>query len=209
MSEEVMDESLKTIVKGAGIVFFGLIVSKVLTYGFIVFVARYFGSADYGLFSLGLAILSLFMMVVLLGTQNGVIRYTSHYLAKKNEKGVRSVILSTIKMVLPFSLLLSFVMFISSEFMAVNIFHEPRLTGIFIVLSFSIPFSAMFGIFTSVFVGFKRIKYQVYSESVFIKLMILVLTVSFGLLGFGVLGMVVYISSHFLTTFGQSYILTS
>ena len=55
MSDEI--SSLKKIVRGAGIVFLGLIASKTISYFYRIFIARYFGPEDYGLFSIALSII--------------------------------------------------------------------------------------------------------------------------------------------------------
>ncbi len=188
MPEEVGNGYLKTIVKGAGIVFIGLFVSKILSYLFRIFIARYFGLGDYGLFSLGLAVLSFFATFAILGLQTGVIRYTAHYRAKGDKKRVKGVITSSIKLVLPASVIMSFLMLISSPYLAINVFKEPELVNVLLILSLSIPFSALFAVLVSVFTGFKQIKYKVCSESFFINLAKLVFIIAFGAWGFGVVG---------------------
>jgi len=176
------------IVKGASIVFVGFIISKFFSYLYRLFIARYFGPTDYGLFSLGLAVLGLFTTIALLGLSSAVIRYTAYYKAKNDERRVKGTITSSLKMALPFSILLSILLIILSPYLAVNLFQEQELMGVLIILSFSIPFSTLFYIFVSVFVGFKRIKYQVYSENIFSNLAKLIFITIFGILGFGVLG---------------------
>ncbi len=188
MPEEAGNEALKTIAKGAGIAFIGIIASKFFTYLFRIFVARYFGPGDYGLFSIGIAVLSFFMVFALLGLQTGVIRYIAHYRAKGDDNRVRGVITSSIKMVLPTSVVMCILMMILSPYLAVNVFSKPGLAGILLVLSISIPFSVMITILASVFVGFKQNKYQVFSEQISVNLAKLVLVILFGILAFGIVG---------------------
>ena len=54
---------LKVIAKTSLIVFVGLLVSKILTYLYRIIIARYFGPEIYGLFSLALTIVSLFIII--------------------------------------------------------------------------------------------------------------------------------------------------
>ena len=180
--------ALNTLVKGAGIVLTGLFISKIIAYLYRMFIARYFGPADYGLFSLGLAIVSLFGILAVLGLTRGIMRYVSYYNAKNDMGMVKSVITTSLKIVLPLSLVLAIIMIASSSYLSSSIFGKPELAGVMMVLAISIPFTAVSSLLFSVFVGFQRIQYQVYSESIFLNLAKLSLIVLFGIMGMGVFG---------------------
>ena len=188
MSQEDGNEALKILAKGASIAFIGLILSKFFTYLFRVFIARYFGPGDYGLFSLGLAVLSFFSIFALLGMKSGVTRYIAYHITKKNEGGVKGVIKSSIEMVLPMSIVMLILMVILSPYIAINIFNEPNLLGVLYVLSLSLPFSAVISLFASVFIGFKKNKYQALTEEISINFSKLVLVIIIGIIGLGVVG---------------------
>lgn len=188
MSEEIELQSLKTIVKGAGIVFIGLIISKFLTYSYRVFIARYFGPSDYGLFSVGLAVIGFLGIFALLGLPTGIVRYVAYYKAKSDEQRIKGVITTSLKIVFPVSVLFSLLLFISSPYLAINIFHNSELIDVLRILSLSIPFSSLFYIFVSTFVGFQEIKYQVYSECIFSNSARLIFIILSGLLGLGIFG---------------------
>ena len=57
-----LDKSLKLLVKTSVIVFIGIALSKILTYGYRVIIARHYGPEVYGLFSLSLMIVGWFIV---------------------------------------------------------------------------------------------------------------------------------------------------
>jgi len=201
-------KSLRTVVKGAGLVFIGMILSKVFTYAYRIFIARYFGPDDYGIFSIALAVIGLLITFSLLGLPTGVSRFIAEYRAKKDERRVKGVITSALKMVLPTSVFFAFVLLFFSSYIANNIFHEPELTDIFIILSFSLPFTALFGIVSSSFVGFEKIEHRVYSENIFQNLSRLLLIIIFGMVGLGMFGLAwAWTIAAILTFFISLYLL--
>ena len=182
--------ALKTIVKGAGIVFTGIFISKIIAYTYRLFIARYFGPSDYGLFSIGIAVVSIFTSIAVLGLPPAVTRYVAHYEAKGDKKRVKGVIKSAMKIVLISSVLFFAGLYLISDYLANALFHNAGLAVVFMVMSLTIPFSSLFAVMHSVFVGFKKIEYKVYTESIFQNLSRLVFILLFGFLGFGVFGLV-------------------
>jgi O-antigen/teichoic acid export membrane protein len=181
--------ALKTIVKGAGIVFAGMFISKIIAYVYRLFIARYFGPSDYGLFSLGIAVISIFTGLAVLGLPPAVTRYVAHYEAKRDKRRVKGVIMIAMKIVLISSTLLFAGLFVISDFLANAVFHDAALAVVFMVLSLTIPFSSLFAVVHSMFVGFKRIEYRVYTENICQNLSRLAFIIIFGVLGYGVLGL--------------------
>lgn len=200
MSQEEIS-SLKIIAKGAGIFFFGMFIAKILFFIFRVFIARYFGPEDYGLFSIGLTIVSFAMVFAALGLPAGVTRYISYHRTRKNEAGVKGTITSSLQMTLLASLVIFFVIFFFSEELANNVFHEPMLTGVIQVMAIAIPFNAMFSMLTASFEGFQKIKYRIYTDHMFLHGAKLAFVVAFGLLGYGVFGIALSHTIAMILTF--------
>ena len=130
------EEPLKTIAKGAGIFFIGLIISKLLNYFYKAIVARFLGPAEYGLLSLGLAIFGIGGWIALLGLNQGAERYIGYYANKKSQ--IKQVISSVIKIGLPFSILIALIIFLTSKFISSNFFNNLALTNILILFSIAI-----------------------------------------------------------------------
>ncbi|MFH1972238.1 MAG: flippase [archaeon] len=185
MSE--IDGSLKTLAKGAGFVFFGMIFSKILTYLYRIIIAR-IGPEEYGLLSLGLAFLGFITLFSIFGMHSGILRYASYYRATKEKDKLMGALLSVIIFVLPVSIFLSFLGFIFAENIAVSIFHNPALTGILKVLMFSAPFIVLSSIFLNVTNAFEKAEYDIISRSFLENVLKVIGTFILVYLGFGIIG---------------------
>ena len=75
-------ESMKKVVKTASLFVATMIVSKIFSYIYRFVIAR-LGPKDYGILSLGLAIIGILGVIASLGLNNGVIRYIALYHEKK------------------------------------------------------------------------------------------------------------------------------
>lgn len=186
MAEEI--GALKTIVKGVGIFFSGMVISKVITFFYRMIIARYFGPEDYGLFSLGLAVLGFAGIFAGLGMWNGVIRYVAYYKAQRDEAGIKGVLTSAFRLVILSSSLTSIFLFVLSPYIAIKFFHNSELTNLFRILSITLPFSTMTGIITSAFIGLQQVKYRVYITEILDNLTKLVSVIVFGILGLRLIG---------------------
>ena len=71
---EIVNQSLQKIAKGTGMVFIGTIIGMLLAFVGRVLVARFFTQAEYGFFSLGFSLLSIFVAISLFGLQDGAAR---------------------------------------------------------------------------------------------------------------------------------------
>jgi O-antigen/teichoic acid export membrane protein len=181
--------SLKTLVKGAGILLLGLVLSKFITYFTRIFIARYFGPEEYGLFSLGLAVISFASVFTLLGLPSGVTRYISYFRSQNEDAKVKGVLIFSLWFVALTSIILGGVIFLISPQIAELVFHNQEFKTLLRVFAISIPFASLTSILSSSYVGFKEIKYRVYTERIILNLLKLGLIVLFGVLGYGVLGL--------------------
>jgi O-antigen/teichoic acid export membrane protein len=183
-----MDEEeipyLKSIVKGAGLVLLGTILSKIILYLYRIYVARVFGPSGYGLFAIGVGLITLISTFALLGLSNGITRYLSIH--KNDKRKVKGIISFSIKIVALISFLLSIVLYVFSNDISILVFHSEELTGFVRILAFSIPFISLSMVMYSCFRGFQKIKYEIYSSSIFDNLIKLIFVVLIGFLGFGV-----------------------
>jgi O-antigen/teichoic acid export membrane protein len=101
--ESYLNESLRKVVKGAGINLIGMVIGAFLGFLSRIFLARWLGASDYGLISLGIAALSIASTLALVGMATGVTRYVSFYRAKGEEGGIKGTIVSALKIGLVFS----------------------------------------------------------------------------------------------------------
>ncbi|MAF36071.1 hypothetical protein CL622_03050 [archaeon] len=192
-------KSLQTIAKGAGLVMVGLFISKLLTYLYRIVVAR-IGAEQYGLFSLGLAVFGILNVVALFGLGNGVVRYVAYYKGINDNKKIRQVINTALKITIPISLILAFLLFKFSDWVAITFFNNQDLSMILKIIAFAIPLSAVSEIFLSTFKAFQRVEYEVYIKHIIEGVVKITLTFLFlFVFAFGVLGAV---AAYVIASFG-------
>jgi len=187
---ESTDESLKFITKSAGIVFVGLFISKLLSYVYRIIIAR-IGTEQYGLLSLGIAIFGLFSTICLLGLNQGVLRYIAFYRGKEQLSKIKHILISTFKITIPLSLIISVFLFIFSDWISITFFDNPSLSIIIKIISLAIPFNVFREILLYTLRAFKKIQYEVYSKNIVENLIKIIFTLVFIILGLSLIGAII------------------
>ena len=192
-----MDEaqqSLRQITKGALIVFLGILLSKVFSYVFRLVVAR-LGTNEYGLISLGLAILSLLSTFSLFGFTSGAIaRYVSYFHSLHDHPKLRGTILFSLKLTLFASLFFAVVLFLFADVIPSYFFphllpgEKDALSLILVLLALGLPLDALGSLMTEMLRGFQQVTYMVYAKFLSGNLLKVPFALLFVSLGFGVVG---------------------
>src|SRR3989344_4881023 len=131
------DIAFKWIIRGAGFMLVGLILSKILNYIYRAITARWFSPEQYGVLSLGLAVLSVALIITIFGFNFGVERYIGYYANRKKQNQIlKTAILFTI----PLSIIFAVILFFLSDFIAITFFHNKAVSIVIKVLAFSLPF---------------------------------------------------------------------
>jgi len=180
---EIVNQSLQKIAKGTGIIFIGTIIGMLLGFVSRVIVVRYITQSEYGIFSLALVLMSIFVTISTLGLQEGATRYIACFRGKKEERKVRGVISSSIKIALAASVIFSLILFLSADIISGNIFHISDLSTPLKIFSAAIPFTVLIGIFTSIFRGFDEVKPNVYFQNILRNVLFILFLVTVALLG--------------------------
>lgn len=180
--------SLKIITKGAGIVFFGFLLSKLLTFFYRIFIANTYTVTDYGLFAEGLAVITLLKAFVMIGLPTAIIRYTAFYNARRDKEGVRGVLVTSLKITAPLSIIMSLVLYAFSDYIAISVFGEPGLVSFMHIFALSLPFFCITFVFSYFFIGIKMVKYQIYIKELLPNFLKLLFVAAFWMFGLGVIG---------------------
>ena len=163
---EIANQRLQKIAKGTGIILIGTIIGMGLGLIGRVLLARFFTQAEYGIYSLALVLLSIFVAISLFGLQDGAARQIGCYRGKNDSLRVKGIIFSSIQIVLITSVILSLILFFASDVLSNKIFHDPALTAPLKVFAFAIPFLALTQLFVSIFRGFESVKENVYFQNI-------------------------------------------
>ncbi|MCK5023527.1 MAG: oligosaccharide flippase family protein [Candidatus Aenigmarchaeota archaeon] len=182
------DQALKTIVKGSGIGFFGMIFSNLILYVLRVILARSLTTNEYGVLFLAISLISMLMFLAMLGIGDGILKYIPHYRIKGDNERVKGVIVSSFYILFPVSIVVFIVLFIFAEQISVIFFSEPMLTPIIRMFSVIIPLFAIYNVFSITMTSFKKLEYPVISWLICKPLSILIIVIISFVLGFGLLG---------------------
>ncbi|MEW6638195.1 MAG: oligosaccharide flippase family protein, partial [Actinomycetota bacterium] len=134
------DTYVARVARGAGISTAGQGIGRVLGYLAQVMIARSFGPAAYGFYSLGVAAANGAQILSRFGMENGVVRYVAHYRARDDVRRVRGTIIQAIAVSFAMSLLLSAVMFFGAGFMAERYYDEPTMATVLRAFALAMPF---------------------------------------------------------------------
>ena len=187
---ETLDESLKAVAKGAGIIFVGTIIGKILGMVNTILLARFLEPSKYGLFSLGLTVVEILAIIGVFGLTSGVVRFIPYYHAKNRDDKVKCTIRFSLKFSLILSVILAIVLFLLSDQIACLVFKDNRLKFVLQIFSITLPFYTINQITPIIFRGFGNAKYRVLTQDIMlriIKISAFILFVYFGYLLYGAL----------------------
>jgi len=182
--ENSLDNSLKLIAKTSLIVFLGLVISKICLYAYRVIIAREFGPETYGIFSLALMILNLFVAIATLGLSDGVSRFIPFYRGKKELSKIKYLFNLSRNISLISSIIFAVILFFTSDFISINIFHNPNLSIFLKISSIILPFYVLSGIYLSAIRSFELVGWYSFILNIFQNIIKLIGLIALVLLGF-------------------------
>ncbi len=174
---------IEKIVKGAFLVLVSMILGKLFSYLYVILVATKLGSHEYGILSIGMAILSFLNAFSLLGLDEGVIRFVSYFRGKNDLDSAKETIYKSFKKVLNTSIFLSILLIVFSDFISDKVFNEYKLSQVLFFMALTLPLTSTAQIFLSSFRAFQKPVYEVSIKEVLEKSSRLIITVV--LIGFG------------------------
>jgi O-antigen/teichoic acid export membrane protein len=185
-SDEKFNHVLKFFAKSSFILFIGAILSKVFTYLYRVILAKNFGQENYGLFSLAIIVTNLFIAVLSLGLQSGLVRYIPLYLGKNENEKIKSVVHFSLNLTLITSFIGAGLLFFFSETIALTFFHNSDLTIFLKFFAVFIPIILFSGLFHSIILAYEKVGWYSFIGNILTPLSQLLLIFFFIFLGLGV-----------------------
>jgi len=168
-SQNRVNESLQKIAEGSSITFIGLILSLLPLLIIRLIIVRQWTESDYGIFSLVLSILAICFTVGGLGLYAGLGRNIAYVRGKEEYNKIPIYISASIWFSFIASAIIGFLLFLFSEYISKNFFHEPALIIPLKIISFIIPFSTLINIIVSIYRGFDQVKPTVYFQQILIN----------------------------------------
>lgn len=146
---------------GATIVFIGLLVEKLFSFGTTVLVARYLSLSEFGLISLGRTLMLFVAIISVLGLDKGVSRYLPRY---ENPEYRKAIISSTLQITLLTSFATSFVLHLFTPII-ISTLTEINQSSIVTTFIIGIPCVIAFRMFLGGIRGTEQALPRVYSRN--------------------------------------------
>lgn len=205
MKQNQIRSDIVDVVKGAGINIVGALIGNSLRIFYYLFLARLLTQAELGLYSLGLTVFKLLVVVSVAGLDSGVVRFVSLYKGEQDLGRMKGVIAVALRICIPLSFLVGIGLFFLSDMVSVSIFAKPELANVLKCFSFVIPFFSVTIIFLSATQSLKLMQYKVYSRELGENILKFIFTSLFFLLGWRLYGAVFANVVSFVLVTGVTY----
>jgi len=160
------DFHLAELLKGGSISITLKIIGLVTGYVFSIIVARALGAESWGIYSICFAIITISSIFARSGFDTTIMRLNAEYSAFKEEQKLISLSKLVFKFTLLISILITITVYLSSDFIAINIFSKPRLTNSIQLVSLAIAPYSLSLIIGSALKGLKQIPKAAFIEHV-------------------------------------------
>jgi O-antigen/teichoic acid export membrane protein len=117
-------QDITRVAKGAGIIFSGIVFWAAASFIFGLFAARVLGPADFGLYSLGLAVFNVLSILSLCGLDNGLVRFVALFRGENDAPRVKGTILFALFSVTSVSLGIGLLLFLLAGPLSQQVFHK-------------------------------------------------------------------------------------
>lgn len=125
-SPEKEDDYTQRVLKGASFIFSGSMIGKVVGFALQLILARGFGKALYGLYTIGLTVLRLGQSVATLGLQNGIVRFGAPQHESGNAARLKGTFLAGGGIGLAAGTVIGGGLFAASPWLARHVFSSPE-----------------------------------------------------------------------------------
>lgn len=172
---EIVNSSLRTAAKGTGLVLAGSVIALLLGFVNKLLIIRNTTQAEFGIFSLALAVVSIVSIIATLGLKEGSTRYISVLRGSGEEEKARAVITDSIHIGIFGSLVALVIIYLASNLISTNIFDSPGLTEPLKIISLVFPFFVLSQIIISIFRGYNIIRPKIYLQNILRLIVFLIL----------------------------------
>jgi O-antigen/teichoic acid export membrane protein len=133
------------LLKGSFTAFFFRGIGILGQYVFLFLLAQIYGAEAVGIFSIIFIVLQLSGILSRLGTDNAMLKFAAEFTAKGDEETLDALLKQSYLITIIISLFISIIVFIESDFIAINIFSKESLDSHIKIVALGItPFSLLF-----------------------------------------------------------------
>ena len=153
-----MEHNLKELLKGSGIAFAFKILGMASGYVFILLITRNFGAEAMGVFALSFTLLNITTVIGKLGLDTALLRFVAEYSSQQRWDKVRNVYIKSLRIAVPFCIVLSALLFFTAPYLAKYVFKKEHLSVYFRIISLAVVPMVLKSINQESLRGLKKIK---------------------------------------------------
>ncbi len=157
------------------------VLGMLLGLGVTLIISKKYGAEGIGLYNLSVRTISLMTIISTLGIGTSILRYIGQFNQKGSEGKLKLLFRHSVQLVLPFSVILGISLFLASDLIANELFHNIKYTKLLRILSITIPFMVILNISVQFIRGLKSIKISETLRSLTRPIINITLLISIGL----------------------------
>jgi O-antigen/teichoic acid export membrane protein len=147
----------KVSVKGSFNLFWGLVVSSIISAVGTVMIARVLSPSEYGLYTIALAAPSLIATFRDWGISSAMVKYAAQYNAENKPASVKNILAAGLVFETVLGLALSLLSFLLSGFLATTVYQRPGIVPLIQIASFTILTGALLTAVQAAFTGMEKL----------------------------------------------------
>jgi O-antigen/teichoic acid export membrane protein len=159
----LVNNTLEKVAKSTTIIFFGGLLGGILFLFVKLLIIRNenWSQADYGIYSITMVIPSIFIIISTLGLRDAIVRNIAYARGKNDTEKIKELVSTSTIVFILFGLIAGIILFLSAEYIAVEIYNEPNLVIPLKIISITIPIAKIAGIASVFFRSYDQIGPQI------------------------------------------------
>ena len=155
--ERNIDLHWKEILSGSGVSFVLKFAGMAFNYLFIFMISRLYGADAFGAVSLTIVLLNIMALAGRFGIESVWLRFFAEYASVGRRDLIKGLYQKSLKLILPFSLMLSLMLYVFSGHLAQYVFHKVSLTAYFKIGALAVVPLVMVSLHSQAIRAMKRI----------------------------------------------------
>lgn len=158
---EDVSRALKIVAKGGILVFASVLLEHVFTFARRLIIVRSLSTSDYGVYSLGISIVMLALVIAGMGIDVGVQRFVGIYRGRGDLEGVKGTVYSSVIVTIIAILVTTGLLMLSSGSIS-SLLDMPKLSWIIMVMALLIPLMRITTLIVNIYRGFEIVTPKVF-----------------------------------------------
>lgn len=160
------DADIKEVIFGTGVSLFMKISGVGFGYLFFFVMGKYYGAKGVGMYSIFMSTLTLLGLFSVAGMGMAILRYIGEFTSSGEPEKIKELYRHVLEIVIPLSLVVSVLIYIFHNEIAIYAFKDNSLAPAFKLLAFALPLFSLNSVNTEVIRGLKQLKFSEFLRNV-------------------------------------------